>query len=387
VINSISLDPDQVLEAPLFSHDADCFPLRTGGRPGALPDRKTAGKCSPLRLIADSVGVSKMTVSRALREGTSVESELRIKIQNAARQLGYQPDPRLSQVMSAMRKSQGSRYRETLALIWTHRRREEKSSKSFFEEILAGADRRAQQLGYKLDEIHMMDEGLSSRALSHILHSRGIRGVLTAPPSAEGNHPPLCLDWKKFCCVLIGGSLAAAGLARVQPDHFYACVLAMQRLQGLHYKRIGLVLSQSMDEHTASQIRSVFLCAHPLGARKAEKLIFTLNPSNSKNLAKWLDQSNPEVIIANSEDAFSQLEQMGSAAQVDLVALSWNKDQPTVAGVNQQRALIGEQAVDVVLSRLERNLFGLDEGAPTMSIPGLWIDGASIRNIPAMAVA
>jgi DNA-binding LacI/PurR family transcriptional regulator len=384
VINYTAPELDQVQEVPLFRHDTGGF-TRADARPALTGKRIPAEKYSPLRLIAESVGVSKMTVSRALREGTSVEPELRLKIQNAARQLGYQPDPRLSQVMSAMRKSRGPRYRETLALVWTHRHSDEKHSSSFFEEILAGATRRAEQLGYKLDEIRMVDEGLSSRALSHILHARGIRGVLIAPPSAEENHPPLALDWKKFCCVLIGGSLPTAGLARVQPDRFHACVMAMQRLRGLHYKRIGLVLSQSMDEHTAGQTRSVFLCAHPLGARTAEKLIFTLNPSNSKNLAKWLDQSNPEVIISNSKDTFLHLEQIGS--QADFVALSWNKSQPSVAGVNQQRALIGEQAVDLIMNRLERNLIGLDEGAPTVSIPGMWMDSASIRKIPASAVA
>jgi DNA-binding LacI/PurR family transcriptional regulator len=384
VINFTSPELDQVQETPLFCCDTRGL-TRADKRPALTGKRTAAEKCSPLRLIAESVGVSKMTVSRALREGTSVEPELRLTIQKAARQLGYQPDPRLSQVMSAMRKSQGPRYRETLALIWTHRQSDETHSNSFFEEILAGATRRAEQLGYKLDEIRMVDEGLSSRALSHILHARGIRGVLIVPPSAEGNHPPLALDWKKFCCVLIGGSLPTAGLASIQPDRFHACVLAMQRLQGLHYKRIGLVLSQSMDEHTARLIRSVFLCAHPLGSRTAEKLIFALNPSNLKNLAKWLNQSNPEVIISNSKDIFLQLEQIGS--QADFVALSWNKSQPSVAGVNQQRTLIGEQAVDLVMNRLERNLIGLDEGAPTVSIPGMWMDSPSIRKIPCSAVA
>jgi DNA-binding LacI/PurR family transcriptional regulator len=373
-----------VLESPLFFHDAGNF-SPSDERRVAPGKRKSVGKCSPLRLIAESVGVSKMTVSRALREGTSVGPELRLKIQNAAREIGYQPDPRLSQVMSAMRKSQGPRYRETLALIWTHRRSDEAHANSFFEEIFAGASRRAEQLGYKLDVIRMVDEGLSCRALSHILHARGIRGVLIAPPSAEGNHPPLAMDWTKFCCVLIGGSLPTAGLARIQPDRFHACVLAMQRLQELHYKRIGLVFSESMDEHTASQIRSVFLCAHPLGARKAEKLIFTLNAAIAKNLSKWMEQAAPEVIISNSKETFSQLEQLGS--QADSVALSWNKNYPSVAGVNQQRALIGEHAVDLVMNRLERNLIGLDEAAPTVSIPGMWMDSPSIRKNPCSAVA
>jgi len=110
-------------------------------------DHAPMDKRPPLKQIADRLGISKMTVSRALRPGTSVDGELRVKIQEIAQQIGYQPDTRISQVMSAIRKSQTPVYRETLALVWTHRRNENESSNFFYKEVLAGANLRAEQLG------------------------------------------------------------------------------------------------------------------------------------------------------------------------------------------------------------------------------------------------
>ena len=78
-------------------------------------------KRSPLSTIAELLNISKMTVSRALREGTSVTPELRAKVREAADRLGYQPDSRISQVMRAVRTAESAGYRETLAFIWAGR--------------------------------------------------------------------------------------------------------------------------------------------------------------------------------------------------------------------------------------------------------------------------
>lgn len=336
-------------------------------------------KRPPLKQIAEILGVSKMTVSRALREGTSVDTRLRAKIQATARKIGYQPDMRISQVMSAIRKSKFPHYRETLALVWTHQRSERAGSNCFFEEILSGASLQAQQLGYKVDEFRMTDQAMSGHALSRILHTRGIRGVLIAPPGSERAYPHIWLDWQKFCCVLIGRSFVNAGLARVQPDHYFACVLAIRRLKRLRYQRIGLVLSRSFDEQTGHLVRSAFRSFHPLGPKEAEKLIFTSDRHDAKALAKWKAQARPEVLVTNFEDSFPRLEHLTSGGDIDIVALSWNRLQPTVAGVNLQLPLIGENAVDLLLLRMQRNLFGLEETAPTIHVPGAWMDGASIR--------
>ena len=64
---------------------------------------------------------------------------------------------------------------------------------------------------------------------------------------------------------------------------------------------------------------------------------------------------------------------------VGLVSLNWSSDQPQVAGVMQQRSIMGEEAVDLLMRRLQQNRLGLDAMAPTILIPGSWIDGVSVR--------
>ncbi len=351
-------------------------------------EQDSTGQRPPLRRIAEILGISKMTVSRALREGTSVDLNVRARVQETARQIGYQPDTRISQVMSAIRKSKSPQYRETLAFIWTHRRSEKEGLNSFYEEIFSGAKLQAELLGYKLDEFRITDQAMSGRALSHILHSRGIRGVLIAPPGTERSYPHIWLDWKKFCTVMIGRSFVNGGLARVQPDHYSACVLALRRLKRLRYRRIGLVLSRAFDEQTGHLVRSAFQSFHPLGPRQSEKLTYLNDRPDSRDVAKWMDQAAPEVVVANFESSFPRTEHLISHAgkPVDLVALNWNRRQPAIAGVNLQLPLVGESAVDLLLTRMQRNLFGLEEAAPTIHVPGSWMDGVSIRRTMASEV-
>ncbi len=347
--------------------------------PRALPDSSTTDKRPPLREIAKRLGVSKMTVSRALREGTSVDSALRARIQQAAREIGYQSDTRISQVMSAIRKSKFPQYRETLALVWTHKNPMRDSS--FNEEILSGARLQAEQLGYKLDEFRLTDQAMSGRALSHILYSRGIRGALIAPPGDDRSYPHIRLDWKKISAVLIGRSFVNHGIARVQPDHHFACALAVRRLKRLQYRRIGLVLSRAFDENTGRMVSSAFLGHHPLGFKEASKLVFIHETPDSKALDKWISQTRPDVVVAQFENGFPRREHLQGPRgnKVDLVALNWNRRQPSVAGVNLQVPRLGETAVDLLVLRMQRNIFGLEETAPIIQVPGAWMDGPSIR--------
>ena len=342
-------------------------------------------KRSTLKQIADVLGVSRMMVSRALREGTSVNPQLRAKIRETAAQVGYKPDRQISAVMSAIRRSQTGSYRETLAFIWTHRFT--RSVDPFFRAEFDAANRRAEDLGYKLEEFRIKSEALNGRALTRILHSRGIRGVLISPPGSERTHPHIWLEWKRFCCVLIGRSLFNKGLARVQHDHFSGAMLAIRRLRRLHYKRIGLVISRSMDERSTRLVRAAFLSFHPASLGETAKLIFAEDRYDPRNLARWMDRAKPDVIVANFEQVFPTVEQLRAATggDVGLAALNWSRNQLPMAGVVQQRTLIGERAVDLLLNRLQDNRFGLDPLAPSILIPGSWQDGSSVRSDDSVA--
>lgn len=335
----------------------------------------------PLKLIAGAAGVSKMTVSRALRDGTSVKPEVRARIRQIAGEMGYRRDVQISEVMSAIRKSQAPKYRENIAFIWTHRGSSRRLN-SFFEGEFEGANRQAKDLGYKLEEFRLKDESLNGRALTRILLSRGIRGALIAPPRFDGPHPHVWLDWKELCCVLIGRSLVNAGLARVLHDHYTGTALAMRRIKRLGYDRIGLVLSRSMDARSYRLVRSAFLSFHPARLQVAATLIFIGDGYDPKAFSKWIAKSRPDAILTNFEDAFPRRDQIGEhiSAETGLMALNWSPEQPDIAGIKQNSAIIGEQSMNILISRLRNEQFGLDPLAPSVLVPGSWVDGVPAKS-------
>ncbi len=336
-------------------------------------------KRSPLSTIAELLNISKMTVSRALREGTSVTPELRAKVREAADRLGYQPDSRISQVMRAVRTAESPSYRETLAFIWAGRSAKQED-RALFEEEYEGARRRAQQLGYKLEEFRLTDELPNGSALSKILRSHGIRGLLVAPPGSGRAHPHLRLDWKAFCCVLLGQSLANAGLARVQHDYDADCALTLRRLKRLKYKRIGLVISRTIDERSSRVIRSSFVSSHSLSSPEAEDLVFLADCHDPRTLKKWIAARKLDALAVHFEKPFPQWEHLRRAAPgLAIASLNWSKNQPEIAGIDQHRFAVGEQAIDLLLLCLEARQFGLDSHAPSIKVPGAWRDGASVR--------
>jgi LacI family transcriptional regulator len=337
---------------------------------------------SPLNQFAKISGVSKMTVSRALREGTSVDPELRAKIRETARKLGYQPDSRISQVMRAVRKAQTSSYHETLAFICPHRPTEQVDGGSFFEEEFEGATRRAQKLGYRIDIVHLTNEFHAGKSLTNILNSRGIRGVLIAPPGPSLDSARIQLDWKQFCCVLIGPPFPNLELPRVQHDEYAGCIMILRHLKRLRYQRIGLIMSDFMGEESTRLIRSAFTSFHPLSSKEAQKLIFTDDHYEAKALKKWMTRAKPEVIVARFDKTFPKLDHIRRQAprNVAIAAMNWDKNQLEIAGINQHRSMVGEQAVDLLLLRLQADQFGLDPISPSIKIPGSWMDGPSIRS-------
>jgi DNA-binding LacI/PurR family transcriptional regulator len=333
-----------------------------------------------IKLIADLLGLSPMTVSRALRDGMSVAQEVREKVRETARSLGYHIDTRVSDVMSALRKSQSPQYRETLAFVWTPSSPGEAIENSFFQEEFEGARRRAFQLGYQVEEFHSTDSMLTGREFSRMLLSRGIRGVLIAPDLGQGRFR-IGLDWQHHCCVLVGSTHWNKGLVCIEHDQYFGCVLAVRQLRRMRYQRVGLILSAATDKRSARLIQSAFISFHPLGPQEAKKLIFISDQYQPIPLKKWFKQARPEALLAHFETTFPRKEHLlaHAAKGMGLAALNWSAGEPELAGVNQHRVNIGEQAASILLERLQANRLGLDQIAPSIKIPGSWVDGESLQ--------
>ena len=143
-----------------------------------------------MRKIAEKAGVSTMTVSRALRNDPRISQATKAKVNRISRDLGYRPDPRISELMSHLRRSQSKRARETIAFIQILPETETGAPLYTENREIAGLKERANELGLSIDTFDWAPLKLSTRALIRILHARGIRGAAiltrgTPPPDID----------------------------------------------------------------------------------------------------------------------------------------------------------------------------------------------------------
>ena len=72
------------------------------------------------REIAKAAGVSPAAVSLALRNHPSIPETTRARIREVAESLGYQPNPRVAELMGHIRRNRGvEALGESVALYWS----------------------------------------------------------------------------------------------------------------------------------------------------------------------------------------------------------------------------------------------------------------------------
>src|ERR1051325_9261392 len=70
-----------------------------------------------MQRIADAAGVSRMTVSLALRNHPRISAATRERIRQVAERLGYHPDPEVSKLMAYLRRAKPAKHARVLGLF------------------------------------------------------------------------------------------------------------------------------------------------------------------------------------------------------------------------------------------------------------------------------
>lgn len=134
--------------------------------------------------VAEATGVSVMAVSYALRGSKKIPEATRQRVLAVAEKLGYQRDPLLIRLSSY--RSKKRRTEKGTALAWLNLHPTEATWNfrgSHHLESLEGARERARNLGYRLDTFSLYEQR-GWPALSRVLRSRGIEGVIIGQPPA-----------------------------------------------------------------------------------------------------------------------------------------------------------------------------------------------------------
>ena len=134
-----------------------------------------------IRIMAHALGVSRTTVSEALRDHPRVKPETRVRVQAWAKQAGYRFNPLASSILSEVRRTRLNTFHGVLAAIGQEEPARVPFPGAYWRDLLQGATERASALGFKLEHFVVGQRRLSVKRLDTILRSRGIRGVLIMP--------------------------------------------------------------------------------------------------------------------------------------------------------------------------------------------------------------
>jgi DNA-binding LacI/PurR family transcriptional regulator len=330
-----------------------------------------------LRQVADAAGVSAMTVSRAFRKHAAVRPDLRARILELAKEMGYSPDPRITSVMGALVRRTQPAYRESLAYIgYRH-----DDANVFMNRFQEGAVKRATNLGYHVDQIWLKEKGMIFSRLDRLLRTRNIRGLIIGPTINQA-HGHIRLNWDNYAAVTVGSSLWKPRLNRVQHHHYMGMILTLRTVRQHRARKIGLVISALMNARSQGSYVASFLTNQSGAPGELLSRVFCYKQWNEGSFLAWLKKTKPDFIICSHLGAPQSMENYSAQYGFRSVYLDVSAETPQYAGIDQHYEVIGSHTVDLVLSELQHRAYGLPTHPKTVMIEGSWRDSENYPNSP-----
>ena len=332
-----------------------------------------------LRSLAVTLGVSRTTISEALRGSARVRPATAERIRAAAEAAGYHHNPLAGAIMSELRRSRGELFRGVLAMVMVDEVDRPAYAGRFFDELIRGATARAAELGFKVELFRVDPTILPVRRLNQILHSRGIRGVMLLPTWQEPDF--LKLDWSRYSGVYLDYHIARPALSCICSDHFRSMMMALQRLHGLGYRRPGVILLSHQNERLHHRWEGAFLAfqRHHPASQPVPPLLADV--MNAKVFSAWFRRHNPDVVLGHFVEAIDWMKDCGAQIPRTHGFFSLNlvhADRPC-AGLDQAPQLIGVRAAEMVIAQLHRNERGVPLSYSLTTLPATWVDGPTLR--------
>ena len=348
--------------------------MSTSSRDGDNPPT-----CSNLAAIAREAGVSRMTVSRVLRNAGYIAAETRARVLAAVEKLGYRPNPMVSALMTQIHHGKLSHQDNVIAYLTHSAVRDAWRINETYCQFFEGASARAFQRGYRLEEFWMGERGFSSARLSRVLYARGIRGVIAGPMASPHGH--LNLKWSNFSAAAIGYSLLRPALDRVSNDQFDSTLTALRELRRLGYRRIGMALDGRSAARVHYRWPAAFLMQQWRHGPADESLLYLPEVWQREGFCAWVREARIDALVTLEATAHQWLMEEGYRVPEDVAVahLDWSLRLASWAGIDQRSHAVGGAAVDVVIDRINNNEFGIPTHARIVALPGDWVAGVTVR--------
>lgn len=346
-------------------------------------DPKSSPLTSPiaptLETVAKAAGVARSTASRALRNSPLIAAATRREIQAIASRLGYRPNPYVSVLMAHVRQTRPAPYTATIAWVDRlpgHAWRENRVQRQFY----SGAVAHAGTLGFHLERVACGGAKFSRARLTDMLRARGIKGVLCSADTPDSRFLELPLDVSSFAVATVGCRFTKPDLHFSTNDQFVTASTAHRRLLALGYRRIGFVTTHGLEEIVDHRFSGGYLSVLANKNRPLSIPVHFFDERDHRAFPAWLRKHRPDAVLTTHlRETLGQIRAAGLRVPEDLgfAMLDWDETNPEVAGIRQNHARVGAGAVDLVVSQVRRNEFGVPSHAQGVLIEGDWVDGAT----------
>lgn len=354
-----------------------------------MSDSASSKKPVTMRHIADELGISVAAVSMALRNGSQVSAQLKVKVKEVAQRMGWKPNPLLAAYQAQVRALKPTGFQATLGWLNDHFEKDHWDT-PWDRPLFEGAKIRANELGFALDSIWIPDrkpddyEG-NAKKYRRILLSRGIHGVIL-PNLYRPQHA--ALPWADFAVVCIGRqhvNVEKSDSQRSRKFHHHMVTfdaysntrLALDKLRAAGCRRIGLAISIYEDHATDGICSAAYLRAASEWPKKEQVPI--LFSDQAPEVGRWIKRYSPDAVLCMYGEMKRNIEMAGCKVpgEVRLAHLNLATDVQGWSGVDRRLDQIGSAAVDLVSAHAIRNDRGVPYCAKEVLIEGIWVDGTT----------
>ncbi len=321
-----------------------------------------------LAQVARAADVAVSTVSYALRHDPKIPAATIAQIEAVAARLGYRPNPRIAALMAHIRRGRPAAAGERLAFIWLDPAPADHHPTSRW---LTGARRRAEQLGYLVEEFLLETNRMTAVRLARILQARGITGVVFSPLIDRASFK-VDWNWDLFSAAIIGNAVSTPELHHAGHHHFAAMRMTMLKLRERGFRRIAAIVDADINERARRAWSAAFIEHHPTPP-SARRWLAVPEPAGVAAAGRWLQQRKPDVLVTT----FPMLERLQAAGfrppRVTIVSvLDWHPNPAGYGGIDQCEEIIAANAIDLVVGQLHRNERGAPEHVQMLLSPGIW---------------
>jgi DNA-binding LacI/PurR family transcriptional regulator len=331
------------------------------------------------RDVARKAGVSHVTVSLALRHDPGIPEKTRKRIEKIAKTLGYAPDPMLTALSSYRKQRRPAAYHANIAWL-INNPGAGSTAIGDFRCYYDGAKARAEQLGYVLEEINLL-EYADPKRLRRLLEARNITGLVLTPSLPTGSE--FRFDLSHYSAVRLGYSYRYPFLNTVANSQFRTALTTMQKVAAMGYRRIGTILNEEVDERTSWHFLGGYLAGQHFVPR--ENWITPFYDVPGIDLAPavldWIAREKIDCFIAagyvNLHRALLE-RGLDIPGQVGYANTQILEEDTFFSGIHQNSRQIGVAAINLLVSMMHAHETGVPAIPSNLLIEGSWREGKTL---------